>query len=51
MRLDWRSKGWIGVAKGKGKTSIPGGRNGASKGTELGMSRACLGDKKEAGLC
>lgn len=40
-----------GVGKWKGRASIPGRRTSVSKGTEVGMSRACVGDRKEAGLC
>lgn len=51
VRLEWRSKGWVGVGKGKGRASIPGRRKSTSEGTEVGMCRACLGGRKEAGLC
>lgn len=47
VRLEWRSKGWVGVGKGKGRASIPGRRKSTSKGTEVGMCRACLEGRKE----
>ena len=45
------SKVWVGVGKVKRRASIPGRKNTVSKGTKVGMSGACLGDRKEARLC